>query len=364
MRALIFYGIAAGIAVVAACDSAALTTPPNIASSGGTSSGTSGSVSDDDDDAGKPPKGDDDDDDDGGERPKPPPDNGEWGDPTDVRRAGFLRLEQLNVRRLFDTVCDSGTCTGSGAYEDQATQAQFDKRIKQIAGDLATIKADVITLAEVENQNCLDAVQKALKDAGFEYPVAYVAETGLPGSVDVAVLARGKMDSVVKYKQSTPLVRADGSKTSFTRELPEVHLTLGSKKVVVFAAHFKAKTDGSDDPGRRLAEAKATHDIMNKTGSDNAKSLVVLGGDLNDVPGSDPINALESDGTLLRVASDVAKQGTYLFGGNDQAIDHIFVTKNHAKSYVPESATVVRDPSSKGFAGSDHATLWADFSLP
>lgn len=363
MRALIFYGLAAGIAVVAACDSAELVTPANVVSPSGTSSGgTSGSTDDDDDDAGKKPNGDDDDDD--GGSAKPPPDNGEWGDPTDVRRPGFLRLEQLNVRRLFDTVCDSGTCTGSAAYEDQATQAQFDKRIKQIATDLATIKADVITLAEVENQACLDAVQKALKDAGFEYPVAYVAETGLPGSVDVAVLARGKMDSVVKYKQSTPLLRPDGSKTSFTRELPEVHLTLGSKKVVVFAAHFKAKTDDSDDPGRRLAEAKATHDIMDKTGSDNAKSLVVLGGDLNDVPGSDPINALEGDGKLLRVASDVTNQGTYKFGGADQPIDHIFVTKNHAKSYIAQSATVVRDGSAKGFAGSDHATLWADFSLP
>ena len=62
------------------------------------------------------------------------------------------------------------------------------------------------------------------------------------------------------------------------------------------------------------------------------------------------------------IASDAASQGTYRFGGDDQPIDHLFVTKDHADAYIAKSATVVRDSaSSKGFAGSDHATLWADF---
>jgi predicted extracellular nuclease len=109
--------------------------------------------------------------------------------------------------------------------------------------------------------------------------------------------------------------------------------------------------------------AAAAHDIMVATGTANpGAALVLLGGDLNDTPGSDPINALEGDGKLIRVAKDVAAQGTYKFGGTDQAIDHIFITKALADAYVPKSATVVRDPGESGFAGSDHATLWADFT--
>jgi len=340
-----------GLFALLACSDAGLTQGPGPIAAPTSSSSSSGSVPD----AGG--TGDDDDD-----TTEPPPTPEGWGDPKTTRRPGMLRVAQLNVRRLFDTKCDSGSCSTDG-FEALATQAAFDKKVAQIATALATLQADVITLAEVENQVCLDAVKKGLDDAGFPYPVAYVAETGANGSIDVAVLARGKLGEVKNYKDTTSL-QPYGSNLKFTRELPEVHLTLGKSEVVVFAAHFRSKSN--DDPIRRLAEARATHDIMKATGDANKTALVVLGGDLNDTPGSEPLKALETDGALLRVASDLpeAEQGTYRFQGADQAIDHIFVTKNHKDAYVAKSAKVARDAGRSGFAGSDHASLRADFTLP
>lgn len=336
------------VAAFAACDSGAgLTTTPGPVATATTSSGGPTKPGE------LPGEGDG-----GSEEPDPVG----WGDPKTVRRPGKLRLEQLNVRRLFDTTCDSGPGTCPTSFEEQATPDAFDRRVKQIADALAKVQADVITLAEVETQVALDAVQKSLKDAGFEYPIAYVAETGGAGSIDVAILARGALGTVKNYKKDTPLKRPDGTNTSFTRELPEIHLTFGKSEVVVFPAHFRSKSD--DDPGRRIAEAAAAHDILVAAGAATKSALVLLGGDLNDTPGSEALNALEGDGKLLRVASDVTAQGTYKFGGVDQPIDHIFVTKEHAESYVAKSTTVVRDPGGKGFAGSDHATIWADFTLP
>jgi uncharacterized protein len=267
------------------------------------------------------------------------------------------------VRRFFDATCDSGQCSTDG-FEEVATATQFETRATQIATALAELEADVITLAEVETQGCLDAVQAKLKEAGKEYPVAHLAETGLPGSVDVAVLSRGKLDKVTTHRKETdPLLRPDGSKTIFTRELPELHLSFASKKVVVFAAHFRSKSD--DDPGRRLAEAKKTQELMVAAGTANASALVLLGGDLNDTPGSDAIDALEKDGALVRVAKDIPEpsQGTYKFNGTLQAIDHIFTTKTRASAYVGQSAKVVSDTTG-GFGGSDHASIYADFTLP
>lgn len=285
--------------------------------------------------------------------------------PGSTRRPGKLRLAQLNLRRLFDATCDSGECGGS-EYEALATASEFDARVAQIATALTQLEADVITLAELENQHCLDAIKAKLKESGNDYPIAHVAETGLPGSIDVAVLARGKLEKIVTHRNETkPLIEADGTKTSFARELPEVHLTIASgtaqKMVIVFAAHFISKSN--DDPGRRLAEARKTHELMVAAGDANADALVLLGGDLNDTPGSDPINALEEDG-LIRVASDLptTSQGTYKFNGTMQAIDHIFVTKSRASAYVPQSTKVVRD-NTGGFGGSDHAAIYADFTL-
>ncbi|HVH47328.1 MAG TPA: endonuclease/exonuclease/phosphatase family protein [Labilithrix sp.] len=288
--------------------------------------------------------------------------DGGWGDPTTTRREGVLRIGHLNVRRYFDATCDSGKCE-PGGFEEVVTQADFDSRTAQLAQGLARLEADVITLAEVENQASLDALRSKLEEAGFVYPVAYLAETAAAGSVDVGVLSRGTLGTVKTYRKETPLTREDGTKTQFTRELPEFHLTFGSNSVIVFAAHFRSKAD--DDPSRRLAEAKAAHDIIVAAGTANTGAVVLLGGDLNDVPGSDTIDALEKDGALVRVAKDLpeASQGTYSFGGTKQAIDHIFTTASRASAYVPKSATVVRD-GTQGLAGSDHAAIYADFNLP
>lgn len=285
-----------------------------------------------------------------------------WGDPSTTRRPGVLRLGHLNVRRYFDTTCDSGRCE-SGGFEEVLTEAEFEARTTELAQGLARLEADVITLAEVENQNCLDALQAKLKSAGLEYPVGYLADIGVAGSMNVGVLARGKLDSVKTYRKDTPLTRDDGTKTQFTRELPEVHLTLGSNSVITFAAHFRSKAE--DDPGRRLAEAKATREIMLAAATANTGAVVLLGADLNDVPGSDTLEAMEEGGALVRVAKDLpeASQGTYTFGGQRQAIDHIYTTASRATAYVAKSATVLRDGNS-GFAGSDHASIYADFNLP
>lgn len=292
--------------------------------------------------------------------PEPQPTEG-WGDPLATKRPKILRIAHLNVRRFFDDKCDSGQCS-AGGFEEQPTKQQYEDRVMQLATGLGRLEADVITLAEVETQGCLDALQAKLKDNGFDYPVAKLAETGNAGSVDVGVLARGKFDSMKGYRQEK-LTKPDGTQTTFTRELPEVHLTIGANSVIVFAAHFRSKAD--DDPGRRLAEAKKTQEVMVATGAANTGALVLLGGDLNDVPGSDAINAMELNGALVRVAKDlpIADQGTYKFGGENQAIDHIFTTAARAGNYIAKSATILRDGAS-GFAGSDHATIYADFNLP
>lgn len=293
----------------------------------------------------------DDDDDDG------------WGDPSTTRRKGIVRLGHLNVRRYFDATCDSGNCEKDG-FEESVTEAEFEARTAKLAAALVRLEADVITLAEVENQVALDALRDKLEELGSKYPVAYLAETGQPGSIDVGVLARGELGDVKLYRKDHPLTRPDGSKAQFTREFPELHLKLGDSAVVVFAAHFRSKND--DDPDRRLAEAVAAHEIMVEADTANTGALVLLGGDLNDVPGSDTIDAMEKDAALVRVAQDLpeAEQGTYRFGGALQAIDHIFTTASRATAYLPKSAKVVRDGTNQGLGGSDHAGLYADFKLP
>lgn len=275
-------------------------------------------------------------------------------------REGVVRVATFNVRRFFDTVCDTGTCGGTN-FEEQPSQAAFDAKVDALAKGIAIIAPDVIALEEVETSRCFDALRAKLTAAGLDYPIARLGETGLPASVDVAVLAKGSLDEIRTHGE-VPLKRPDGTATTFSRELLEVRFALGGRSVVMFAAHFRSKVD--DDPGRRLAEANATRDIVTAVGKELPAALVVLGGDLNDFPGSPPITALEQGGGLVRVASDrpLDKQATYTFQGSDIAIDHVFVVAGQASRYVAGSATVYRE-GSRGFATSDHGALSADFSL-
>lgn len=277
------------------------------------------------------------------------------------RRPGVIRVATFNVRRFFDTVCDSGKC-GPADFEEQHTQAVFDAQVDTVAKGIMLIDPDIISLEEVENTNCLEALTAKLASLGAEFSISHLGEIGSPGSVDVAVLARGALTEIKTHRQD-PLMLATGGTTTFTRELLEVRMTFGAKPVVMFAAHFRSQNN--DDPARRLAEAKGARAILTQTAAELPDALVILGGDLNDKPGSDPINALEEGAALVRVASDLpaADQATFTFQGQKNAIDHIFVTASQAVRYVPKSAVVYRDATNGSFAGSDHAALGADFSI-
>ncbi|MDB4941472.1 MAG: endonuclease/exonuclease/phosphatase, partial [Labilithrix sp.] len=276
-------------------------------------------------------------------------------------RPGLLRVATFNVHRFFDTVCDTGAC-GPDDYEAVSSPAQFAAQAAQLATGIMTIDPDVIALEEVEDQACLDALTAELASRGASYPIAHLGELGFAGSVDVAILARHGTLDAVKTHHDAPLTRPDGSHTTFARELLELRMTFGARPVVMFAAHFRSQVD--DDPGRRLAEAGATRDIMSGVAAELPGALVVLGGDLNAAPGSDAVNALEEGGALVRVAGDlpVADQGTYLYAGSRTALDHVFVVRGQASRYRAMSAHVYRE-GTRGLAGSDHAALSADFTI-
>ena len=269
-----------------------------------------------------------------------------------------LRALTYNTHLFFDTVCDSGRCTPSD-FEQVPTMQAFTTKADAVATALRGLSADVIALQEIENQTALDALRGRLRDL---YPTVVLGETGLPGSIDVAVLGAGSL-LLVRTHRSQTLTRPDGSTTSFTRELLEVHMMIKGRRVVMFAAHFRSKV--SDDPGRRLAEAQAARDIVLKTAAEFPDAVVLLGGDLNDTPGSPPLDAMESAPNLMRVAKDrpAASVATYSFNGTEQAIDHLFVARTARVSYVAGSASAQHDSNRFGLAGSDHAALLADFAL-
>ena len=285
-------------------------------------------------------------------------------DPVDVRAdtasrdPSVLRVATFNVRRFFDTVCDSESC-GPEDFEVAQSQGAFLRQADTLGRAVLGLDADIVLLQEVENQACLDAL---LDRVHPRLPVGVLGEAGWPASLDVAILGPSPPTAVIRHAD-TPILRADGSETTFAREVLEVRFDVAGLEVIAIVAHFKSKA--GDDPARRLAEATAARAIVLRVAADRPDALIVFGGDLNDVPGSAPLEALEADGGLDRLDARLPppEAATVWYGGELVGLDHLYVPPGRDERYREGSIRAIRDPDGRGYGGSDHAALRAIFEL-
>lgn len=268
-----------------------------------------------------------------------------------------VRVMTLNAHRYFDTTCDSGRCA-PGDFEALPTATAFTAQTAALAFGITRAEADVVCAQEVETEAALRALQDRL---GAAYPTAVLGEIGTPGSVDVAVYSRFALLEARRHR-AREITRPDGSRTIFSRELLEVHLARGARRVVMFCAHFRSMV--SDDPGRREAEGVTAAQIVAATAAEFPDALVVLAGDLNDVPGSPALAALERGG-LDRVARRLPPGGDVTWTGfsGSFAFDHILHATRAGGTVIDGSVVVMRDGNGSGYAGSDHASLRVDFAF-
>ena len=269
-----------------------------------------------------------------------------------------IKIATFNVSRYFDTACDTGECW-DGAYEDYPTPSEFNSKSSQLVSAIKGMDADIVLLQEVENEACLDELKEGLSAI---YPSSVMGETGAPASLDVATL--GRVDVLeVRTHRNYSIPHPDGGWTKFSREFLEVHFDWKGWRVVVFNAHFKSKTN--DDPGRRLAEAMKARQIIEATAKEYPYALIVLAGDINDVPDSPPLKELEKGGLMHRIAKEIPSGGdwTYNYFGKFRAIDHIFLVTTGWGEFESGTAKVFRDEAGSGWGGSDHGAVTGSFSM-
>jgi len=263
-----------------------------------------------------------------------------------------VTIGTYNLKNFFDTVCDSGTDeTGNCKDMEVLSTSEFNAKVNATATSIRSIGSDIQIIVEIEDETSGDALFDKLSDI---YDEVYMA-VRYEGSQNLGVLTKGTITKVINH----------GTETDFTREFPEIHISYLGKSIIVFPAHFKAKSN--DDPERRLREATKAAEIINEVAADNPDSLIVMGGDLNDEPGSDPLNALDS-ADLLRTASDLStnEQCTYNYNGCE-SIDHIYLSLAGSGNYISKSAKVIKDGKcgngSYCLGSSDHAAIKADFKF-
>jgi hypothetical protein len=172
----------------------------------------------------------------------------------------------------------------------------------------------------------------------------------------------------------------DGNRL-FSRPLLVAHLRVaieggGDEFLWVLANHWKSKTEDSETMAytlpRRLEQARYTAALAQSILESEPQAALIVLGDLNDFPASQPLTILTEAGLLNlmpRVARD--QRYSYIYQGVSQVLDHVLISPAlqrqglwpaivHSNADYPE---VYQGQSGTTIRSSDHDPVVVEFSL-
>jgi endonuclease/exonuclease/phosphatase family metal-dependent hydrolase len=272
-----------------------------------------------------------------------------------------------------------------------------DVTLKNTAAVLKAVKADVLCLVEVESRLTLDAFNREQLAKRYDYN--YLLDGNDDRGIDIGILSRFPFKSLqthifeknedsafyVQKKQAgvPDYTGLNPKRPIFSRDCVEVELTLpGDKSLFLLCNHFKSKS-GGDPPevqAQRTIQADRVATIIQQK-YDLSRDLVAVMGDFNDTPTSNPLKPLMSIGlhdVLALQFANPTDRWTYFFNGKEQ-IDYILVSEALRQTFVEAGverrgiAEVAHHTNGQiqpfpgvtswRNAASDHAAVWAKFSL-
>lgn len=307
---------------------------------------------------------------------------------SDGDTAKFARLRQ-NRGRLLKRPRGGSTQIVAGGRGDwigwvELTTDRVDEQaMLNTARVIHDVGADILGVIEAENRIALKRFTDAsLLTAGRpRYPQVMVVDGNDERGIDVGVLASADYPLV---GQRSHVDDTDPQGRVFSRDCPEYHFaTPAGSRLVVLVNHLKSKGYGgklaSDAIRRRQASriAEIYRDLV-----DSGLSDVVILGDLNDTPDSEPLAPLLRDTDLLDISAhpafdDNGRPGTYGYCTARNKIDYVLLSPTlFAKAsgggifrrgvwggrrgtLWPIYDTMTREVH----AGSDHAAIYADLDL-
>jgi endonuclease/exonuclease/phosphatase family metal-dependent hydrolase len=246
------------------------------------------------------------------------------------------------------------------------------------------VGADVLAVCEAEGRNALLQFSGGLLRAvgGEPYEHVMLIDGNDDRGIDVGLLT--KQEYPIVWMRSHVDDRTDEGSLVFSRDCAEYLVwTPSGQRLWMLVNHFKSKGYGRQEvsKARRQAQAHRVAEIYARLRAEGEK-LIVVCGDLNDSPGSDPLLPLLAQTDLKDVSLSDAYQndghpGTFANGTAREKIDYLLCSpelfsqiraagvwrrgvwggKNGDRWEIyPE----IKRPE---HAASDHAVLWCDVEV-
>ena len=220
--------------------------------------------------------------------------------------------------------------------------------------------ADVLAVIEAEDRIALMKFHdQLLAPLNARYRSAMLIDGNDERGIDVGLLTKTSypIESIVSHVDDS-----NGNGRIFSRDCPEYLVrTPGGVAVLVLVNHLKSKigTPAASN-ARRKEQARRVRKIYDQRRAEGISRIAVVG-DLNDVPGSDPLKPLLGSGSDLRDVFTHTKfvgdgrPGTFGNGTASQKFDYLLLSP--ALWSKVTSATVHR----KGVWGGTNGTLFPHY---
>lgn len=276
-----------------------------------------------------------------------------------------LTIMSWNVQNLFNDKDNGEEYREFLIQNGEWDSKLYNKRLSLISGIISSSNPDIIALQEIEGEIIL-------KDISYNYlkDYNYYAATNSSSAIEVGFLSKIPISRVGIIEVGNPL---DG-----LRPILEVQFDIDGKELIIFNNHWKSKSGGGGEKLRIQSAAtlkKRLYEI-------NGKEFIVLG-DLNenydeylrvhkgyktalllDAKG-DGISITTSkrgrDNYLYTPWEDSNNNGSYIYRGKWESIDHFLLSKNllDEESFFYKSFRV--DKSASLFINSEKLNSWKTY---
>lgn len=262
-------------------------------------------------------------------------------------------------------------------------KARWDQRAREnTAKVIKSVKADVACIVEADDRLSLRRFDTQMLNSRYRYEM--LLDGNDTRGIDVGLYSKYPVGGIWTHM-------FDGTTRSktFSRDCPEFEVILPSgESLYVLCNHLKSKGYGekAKNDARRKRQAEAIADIL--AGYDLRNNLVIIAGDLNDTPESNPLKPIMRkrnlyDALELQFGNDTSQRWTYHYTSFEQ-IDYLLMSKAMKERFVaagverrgiyalkeltsavagiPDETEYPTVTSWKNQA-SDHGAVWADFLL-
>jgi endonuclease/exonuclease/phosphatase family metal-dependent hydrolase len=300
----------------------------------------------------------------------------------------YVMLRQNRGRLIERSQTDEPEIVANGRGEwigwlELKTEAVNEIATQMTARVIKDVNADILAVVEAEDRIALTHFnQQLLKPMNAEYSEIMLIDGNDERGIDVGLLAKSgiQIGSVVSHIND----RQDDLPI-FSRDCPEYTVRINaSTSILVLINHFKSKGYGnaSASNARRKAQAQRVREIYDQRRAEGIDLIAVIG-DLNDVPDSDPLKPLLSNGSEMKDISthptfvSDGRVGTYKNGNASTKIDYLLLSP--VLFNLVQAGGIFRKGVWGGVNGtlfphyeeitkpihaaSDHAAIWADIEF-